>query len=321
MPLDKAIKNGNEHSIIVKPTINFGFVDPKGFEWRVESLTGQVEDPYNLSVGQHKLIVSKVDGNYELISKREIPFEIMKEDHTKVLEVEFRYKNKFEAIVNLKNPGKADVKIILWDVDTGKEIELKSENGTDNMVAHVPEGNYKVLVRDLELGYFATIEQDGSLYKIGRDQNHISFPRIKIIEEKLKDLTVKVNRNGYAGSLAVDLVRDDINHKKFKLEFSENETEKIIKLPKNISYKAYLLDAEGYGAKKQDIHLDFNEKHQEITLNLVQGEKAEKQPLDKEFLSYLVKQAKKLNELDYSYGWEDFKKELVKKLEKWALKC
>ncbi len=309
LPLDKSIKTGNERMIIISPKISSGSVPMDKFEWQVEDTQGQIVDPYNLKVGQYTLVITKVSEEFEVVEDR-VPFEITDKDFSKVVEVSFNYKNRTEITIGITKPAKSSLKVVLIDKNTGKEYYAVSKNGKKNQyAAFVPPGEYKVTARDFDTAMYIAVVTNADLI-VNKTGLQANYPLVELIEKEHQDITVNLVRNGYQGKATVLFRGKDIYNTIFKVEFETNETTKKVALLRELPFKIYAKDIEGYGIKDQEytVHGRYT-----VDVSLIKGAPLIPIPVDKSDLLILINQVKDFQEKDYDTdGWEVFEKTLDK---------
>lgn len=309
MPLDKAIRTGKEHAVIIKPTLASGVMSSDKFNWQITDPTGAtIEDPYNLTVGEHILVITNVHDDYEVKGNNRIHFTIGEDEYNKVIEVPFKYKNKREVTVVTENVDKASLRIVLLDKKTGGEFELKKHPGGTNYAGAVPDGEYKVQVKDLKEGYIAYFTNYDSI-TVHKDMSYAIFPNLKVIEKKEKDVTVKLVRNGYTGSATAVFIGKDIDKTTYKIKFEAGESSKTVKIVSKLPMEAFATNLEGteYGGEKRDCEVSGRPPYV-VKITVKKGAGSIGIPVDKENLFYKISHAKSLNEDEFLEGWDNMKR-------------
>lgn len=304
LPLDKAIRNGTERSIIVQPIISSGAVATDNFQWAVEDLDGNVVDPYNLAVGKYVLLISNVDPMYEIDGSSRISFEITADDYTKVIQVPFVYKNKAKVMVEVENPKNAAIKLVLLNKHNGAEFEA-TPSGANRYIANVPEGEYRIVLKELHKDYYALIDtQEVVVHRRGYDGK---APVITIVKKEMRTAVANLIRNGYDKKAGVLFVGRDMQHTTYLAEMSAQESSKTIELPMNLTFDMYVVDMENtdYGAKKAEFTLTAGNIL--ASIELIKGGASNPIPVNKSELLIIINKAREFKEKDFSSeSWADF---------------
>ncbi|WP_462273759.1 S8 family serine peptidase [Filifactor alocis] len=307
LPLDKSIRNGNERSIIVNAKISSGSVPKDKFKWVVLDSSGAEVDPYNLKIGSYTLVISNVNEIYELVDHNRIPFEIRENDssHVKVIDVNFRYKDRSEVFVSVAKPRQASLKLFMVDKQNGTEYELTPKSGLEIYTGNVPNGEYKLVVRDLDEKYYAMIPIETVTVEKGGTGSVILS--VKVNEKKMREVTVTLNRNGYEGP--VDMIFRGKDHIKtrYELNFAPGEVEKTVMLPNKLEFNIYMpkLEGTGYGSPILTYTPVLNKYN--LVVDLMKDTTVVPVPVDKDALILKVNQAKQLKEEKFDLEkWEVF---------------
>lgn len=302
IPLENAIRTGEERVVIVKANISSGSVSDDKFVWKVLNENNEEVNPYNLEIGKYRLVISEVNEIYELLSDEIIEFEIANDDKVKVIDVEFAYKNKRAVTIEVINNRNASMRVLLIDKISGKEYEFsKKVTNPSIYIANAPAGEYKLVVRDLEEGYAAIISKEDLI--VGENGfDNASSVTIRTI--KKLDITVNVNRNGYQGPLKVVFVGNDSKNSRFELEFVENEISKNIQLPIGITFDVYTKDIINSEFASEIVKETFSFSKKSVDVILKEGIKNNVIPVNKDILKIKINQANALNEENYKSGWD-----------------
>lgn len=305
LPLDKAIRRGNERSIIVKPVIDSGAVTANKFKWAVEDLDGNViENPYNLEVGKYYLVISDVDEAYEISGPSRIPFEITEKDVDKVIEVPFVYKNRAKVVIEVKNPQNAAVKLVVLDKNKGIEFAT-TPLSSDKYGANVPEGEYVVALKQLDKDFFAYIKNEDVLVR--RSGQEGSTPIVEIHKKEMQQGLVNLVRNGYEGRATVQFVGRDAKKTTYSVDLEAGKNNQMIELPKGLNFDIYVtdLETEDYASKPAEFTISGNNLL--ATVELEKGGAKNPIPVDKTMLRILINRSREYMEKDFSpESWADF---------------
>lgn len=307
LPLDKSIRNGNERSIIVNAKISSGSVPKDKYKWVVLDSNGVEVDPYDLRVGTYTLVISNVHEAYELVDSDRIPFEIRENDvsHVKVINVNFGYKDRSEVFVSVRKPREASLKLFMVDKQNGSEYELTPKVGLGIYTAHVPNGEYKLVVRDLDDNYYAIIPiETVTVEKGGTGSVLLS---VEVNDKRMKEVTVTLNRNGYQGP--VDMIFRGKDHLKlrYELHFGEGEVEKKVMLPNKLEFNIYMPSLQGTGYGSPILTYKPVLRNYNLVVDLLKDTNVVPVPVDKDALILKVNQARKLKEEKFDLDkWEVF---------------
>jgi len=311
MPLDKAIRNGDEVQLIVNAKIFGSYMDSRNYAYHVENLAGEKVDEYDLKPGKYNLVIDFIKDGFKLKENiKKIQFEIGNEK-TKTVDVEFSYVDLLKAELSLTDNTnkKAVYNIYLLDTNTGKEYIFKNPNKTQMWTAFVPEGKYKIIIKDLDTNlYYATCSVvENEIVEMKKGMGLDKIPSVTISKKRPKNMTVNVNRNGYKGPFELVLIGTDLNKDTKVIQFNANESIKDIKLIGTLKYKTYVRNSDKYGLKENEIEARGNDS---LNLTLTTDEKPGV-PVDKEMLGYKVNHGKYLKEKDFKSGFEFMQKELA----------
>ncbi|MGP1567284.1 MAG: S8 family serine peptidase [Peptoanaerobacter stomatis] len=305
LPLDKSIRTGNEKTILVKPKLSSATIPSNKFKWKVLDAQGKGADPYNLKVGKYTLVIESVDEEYELLSPKEIPFEITESDTQKVVEVEFAHKDREEAVLSMSNPYGAKFRLILADKETGKEYELNKKNEQLYM-GFVPVGDYRIIIRDLSDDFYALIT-GGDYLPVRKNKTEYGI-NITISKKKMYPVTVNIQRNGYDSEFDVLFRGKDLYKTRYYLHFNKGEDSKKIKLPGKLPFEIYTTNFKAGNYGSDIINKEFLLGEYSVDIKLVSGMSSKPVPVEKEPLLLKIIQAKNLDKDDYKEeSWEIFK--------------
>ncbi|MDO5061636.1 MAG: S8 family serine peptidase [Peptostreptococcaceae bacterium] len=311
LPLDKSIKTGNERMVIVSPIISSGSVPMDKFKWIVQDSEGHTVDPYDLKVGRYTLLITEVDENFEVDEDR-IEFEITEADHSKVVEVNFSYKNKTKVIIMVDKPRNSNMKVVLIDKNTGKEYFAVSESSRTQYVAIVPEGEYKVTAREFDPVKYVAYVVNGENLIVKKTGLQANYPTVQLIEKEPHAVTVNLKRNDYTGKATLVFRGQDVHNTMYKLDLEANENSKQVTLLRNLPFKIYVTNVAGYGIEEQE-YKPHGSTNYTVEVELIKGKAQIPVPTDKSDLMILINQVKDFKENDYDPdGWEVFEVALDK---------
>lgn len=311
LPLDKSIKTGNERMVIVSPIISSGSVSMDKFKWIVQDSEGHTVDPYDLKVGKYTLLITDVHQDFE-VDQKSIPFEITEADYSKVVEVNFSYKNRSEVVIIVNKPRNTNLKVVLIDKNTGKEYFAVSKTSKKQYVAVVPEGEYKITTREFDPIKYVSFVTNGENLVVKKTGLQANYPTVNLIEKELHPVTVKLRRNDYAGKATLVFRGQDIYNTLFKVNFEANENSKEVTLLRNLPFKIYVTNVDGYGIEEQE-YKPHGENKYTVEVELIKGKTQIPVPINKSDLMILINQVRDFKENDYDPdGWEVFEKTLDK---------
>ncbi len=318
--LDRAIKDGTEHMLFVKPVLKSGYIAKDKFKVRVENESGEQVNPYNLEAGNYTIIISDVDEEYELVSDSRIPVTIAEGEFDKVVNVEFRRKGKGGLLVVVSNNTDAKFRLFVVNETSGEEFELAPfiPEGQENVSAnqgsfqgYVSPGEYKIDVRNLdEDTYFAI--GDKKITAVLNDPG-TDFKQVTIKKINKRDYKIKLNRGSYQGKLNVVLIGEDYGRTRMDIPFEAVESEKTLKLPKFLPFEIF---TNGY---EDDSHGSYMVKHTfengqgTAVINIQEGVVSDEIDIDKDILELYVTQGENLEEEKFVLeSWEIFEEVLYR---------
>ncbi|PID81209.1 MAG: peptidase S8 [Clostridiales bacterium] len=320
IPLSKAERDGSQHMIKIIPTVKLGTVVPSDkFSYKVINSAGQeIDDIYNLPVGEYILEIYDVDNKYELIESEgsiagdisKIKFEIKADDDDlKKIFVNFRYKDL--SLCSIKVVNNRNAKLKLFVVDTkdgsdsyGEDYQLLPYFQNSGMFeAWVPPSTYKIVVTDLDSDQYIALVPQGNIVVAPNDPIGMShFGTTVEIKKKNygKPVIVKVERNGYQGEVVVDLIGQDFFKTKASGLIPAGQDRVEISAPFRLTYDVYGKCAEGYGIKSQQINFSYgSEQARTVTLQLQKGVQSDVAPLNKELLKIFLNRARNIDPKKY----------------------
>ncbi|MDO4793461.1 MAG: S8 family serine peptidase [Filifactor alocis] len=307
LPLDKSVRKGTERSIIVNAKISSGSVSKDKFKWIVLDSNGAEADPYNLEVGNYTLVISDVDEMYELVGSDRIPFEIRANDpdYVKVIDVNFSYKDRSEVFVSVAKPREASLKLFMVDRQNGAEYELTPKVGLGIYTANIPNGEYKLTVRDLDENYYAMIPIDTVTVEKGGTGSVLLS--VEVNEKRMKEVTVTLVRNGYQGPVDMIFRGKDHIKSRYELSFGEGEVEKKVMLPNKLEFNIYMPNLEGTGYGSPVLTYKPVLRKYNLTVELIKDATVVPVPVDKDALILKINQARQLKEENFDLEeWEVF---------------
>ncbi len=323
LPLDKAIKDGNERMLIVKSVLDSGIMPKDSFKYEIKDSNGNiVEDHYDMEVGSYILTITKVSEDYELVSDKNISFEIKASDKDKVINIKFRRKGKGRILINVTNNDMAKFRLFVINKQNGDEYELSPTAGVEaslyngSYVTFVPNGKYKIDIRDLdEDKYFAT----GDREIIGDETDQLGTGNamriIDIAEKYTGKYTVKLDRgsalNRYEGKVDITLLADTFARERFDYTIPAGKDEIGIEVPKFIDFKVYTSGYEDENYGSAIFTHTFKYGQEEAIISIQRDVHSGEIYLDKDLLHLYIKQGLALKESDYVLEtWEVFEKAL-----------
>lgn len=331
LKLEDAIRRGDEKTIVVSPRISVGAVPMDKFKWVVLDKDGNSVNPYDLKVGSYILQLISAQEPFEFASEPRIPFEITESDTTKVIPVNFIYKNKKEVTVAISKPRSMSVDVVLVNAETGEEYPMSVKSSTQ-YVTNVPQGNYKVYIKNVPQGYVATIDPD----QIVVGERGVTSANSEIIVSKIenKDVKVKIERNGYEDELTVVLRGTDVKRDTRQIKFEKGESEKTISLPIKQYYDVYVKDLKdsSYGLRPQEkegreipvrfkVSMSALGYMNDLNINLEKGVNNLAQIVEKNDLFILINKADYYKENGYTVdSWEVFEKVVAEAITVWRNK-
>ncbi len=321
IPLSKAERDGTQHMLKVVPQVNLGTVVPNDkFSYRVVDAAGnEVEDIYNLAVGEYTIEITYVDDKYELIASEgsvagdnsKIRFSVKSTDEDLIqVVVKFRYKDLSLCSIKVINDSNAKMKLFAVDtkdgsVGQGKDYQLMPYFGGSGFYeAWVPPSTYKLVVTDLDTDDYTAdvkdINNDPLEVIVVAPNDAIGsahFGTTVEIKEKSykinKPLIVKLARNGYQGAVDVDLIARDFFKTRASATIAAGQNQVEIAAPFKLTYDVYGKCGEGYGIKSQEINYSYTgETYRTVTLTLQAGATSDAIPIDKTLLEAFMNRAK-----------------------------
>lgn len=301
IPLAKAAREGSERRVIVNGITGNGSIPSEAFRWTVQTMDGTVEDPYNLPVGKHKLVIHDVDPAYTLLDESPIAFEITEQDQEKVININFQSNQTYDMKVNVDNPHRYEFSFYAVNINTKKRFEPVKGLGK-TYTFKVPEGRYRIVVNGLPDEAYAVLP-DGDEKEIGRDMPLRTFG-LKIIKKRAQDIAIHVDRGDYKGPFSIVFTGNDVAKTEQVVAVAENEsdlTASIVNIKSQISVRD--LSDGHYGIDPFMWEMTGTKPHLNITLKRF----AEVQPgyVDKSALRALVKEALALKKEDYDTSSEE----------------
>ncbi len=328
IPLSKAERDGSQHMLKVIPQVNLGTVVPSDkFNYRVLDAAGnEVDDIYNLPVGDYTLEITYVDNKYELIASEgsvagdnsKINFSVKATDDDLIqVVVKFRYKNLSLCSIKVVNDNNAKLKLFAVDtkddsVGQGKDYQLMPYFGGSGFYeAWIPPSTYKLVVTDLDTDkYTANVPTQDIVVAPNDPIGNAHFgTEVEIDEKKFssKPLIVKLERNGYQGAVDVALIARDFFKTRANATIAAGQNEVEVTAPFKLTYDVYGKCDAGYGIKSEEINYSYTgQQYRTVTLTLLAGETSDAIPIDKKLLESFMNRAKnsdpKMYELD---SWKE----------------
>ncbi len=314
IPLSKAERDGSQHMLKVIPQVNLGTVVPSDkFNFRVLDNAGnEVEDIYNLSVGEYTLEITYVDNKYELIASEgsvagdnsKIRFSVKATDDDLIqIIVKFRYKNLSMCSIKVVNNSNAKMKLFAVDTKVGsdgqgKDYQLMPYFGGSGMFeAWLPPSTYKLVVTDLDTDkYTANVPVEDIVVAPNDPIGSAHFgTTVEINEKKFisEPLIVQLERNGYQGPVEVALIARDFFKTRANATIAADQDQVEVAAPFKLTYDVYGKCGAGYGIKSEEIDYSYyGQAYRTVTLTLQAGATSDAIPIDKTLLKAFMNRAK-----------------------------
>ncbi|WP_068457148.1 S8 family serine peptidase [Aedoeadaptatus pacaensis] len=308
-PLSTGTRTGKERSVRVNALAGSDPVAKEAFDWTVQSPGGNLEDPNNLSVGKHVLVIEVKDPNYKLIGEKTIPFEITESDLVKEVPVRFETLETNDVFLSVENTYGANASLVIQNKDIkGQEFVPTVVNDTQQRIK-LPQGNYTIGVRGLENGYYALVEGGEDFTVQGRKD---VYKTVKIEKKENKEITIKIKRKGYTGRFQLKLTGKDLEKTVQKVDIEPNQDEKTVRLdfiPSDV--KLNFMEDGYYGLSNRSKSWDAQSGAKTMELTLVRLNEKPDDFVDFSRLRDLVDKVRKLDlKKDYEYdrtAWDYIK--------------
>lgn len=227
LPMTSAERTGDELTVRVQGRTSGEAVPSSAFSWLVENEDGIRQDPFNMTPGNYKLVIDRVDPGYKLVGKKSIDFEVKPDMTETVINVDFEKLATRTITLSVSNPFDAPVAFTAVDKLTGREFAITK---VDDMhyEALVPVGNFKIRVDGIDDDSIVVFPNGDEIEIL--EEHVTNIVQINISKKEETEVTFKLHREDYKGPVTLKLTGVDILKTEQTVDFASDENSKTVTL-------------------------------------------------------------------------------------------